>query len=121
MCEPTIFENVAADSRLAREEVFGPVLSVFRFSDEKDALAALNEGDYGLAATIWTKDIARAQRLSAKARVGLLKIMVSPGPVEGAGFSHSGEACRQSGFGVEGGIKGLESYTRLQSIEMCFG
>ena len=119
--EPTIFTNVAPGSRLATEEIFGPVLSVFRFRDESEALAALNEGDYGLAATIWTKDIARAQRLSNEASVGLLKIMASPGQVEGAGFSHSGEACRQSGFGIEGGIKGLESYTRLQSIETCFG
>jgi gamma-glutamyl-gamma-aminobutyraldehyde dehydrogenase len=118
---PTVFGDVSPDSTIAQEEIFGPVLSVFRFRDVADAIALANSTDYGLAATLWTRDIGLAHQLSQSIRAGMVRVASSPLPTEGAGLSHAAEAYGQSGFGVEGGIKGLETYTRLQSVEFSFG
>ena len=62
--EPTIFKDVSNDSRLAQQEIFGPVLAVIPFEDEEEALRIANGSRYGLAAGVWTKDMARAFRMS---------------------------------------------------------
>ena len=116
---PTIFTNVAAHHRIAREEIFGPVLSVFRYSEIDEAVELANDSPYGLAATVWTRDLPLAHQLAGRIQAGNIRIASSPEQVEGAGLSHSGEPVGQSGFGVEGGIKGMESYTRLQSVEFA--
>ncbi len=118
---PTVFTNVSAQYRIAREEIFGPVLSVFRYHSIDEAVALANDSDYGLAATVWTRDLALAHELAGRIRAGNVKIATSPVPVEGVGLSHSGEPYGQSGFGVEGGTRGLESYMRLQAIEFAMG
>ena len=118
---PTIFADVPADARIAREEIFGPVLCVMPFADEEEALALANDNDYGLAATIWTRDIVRANRMASKVQAGKVRVVASLAQVEGAGFSHSAEPCGQSGYGVEGGPNGLRSYMRQQSIEFNMG
>ena len=118
---PTIFADVPADARIAREEIFGPVLCVMPFADEEEALALANGNDYGLAATIWTRDIVRANRMASKVQAGKVRVVASLAQVEGAGFSHSAEPCGQSGYGVEGGPNGLRSYMRQQSIEFNMG
>jgi len=118
---PTVFANVQTQHRIAQEEIFGPVLSVFRYSDIDDAVALANDSAYGLAATVWTRDLVLAHELAGRIRAGNVKIAASPAPVEGVGLSHSGEPYGQSGFGVEGGIRGLESYMRLQSIDFAMG
>ena len=118
---PTVFADVPADARIAREEIFGPVLCVMPFKDEAQALALANDNDYGLAATIWTQDIARANRMASQVKAGKVRVVASLAPVEGAGFSHSAEPCGQSGYGVEGGTNGLRSYMRQQSVELMMG
>jgi gamma-glutamyl-gamma-aminobutyraldehyde dehydrogenase len=118
---PTIFTSVGPDHRIAQDEIFGPVLSVFRYDSIDEAVILANNSDYGLAATVWTRDLPLAHSLAQRLRAGNVKIASSPMPVEGVGLSHSGEPCAQSGFGIEGGIKGLESYTRLQSIDFAMG
>jgi gamma-glutamyl-gamma-aminobutyraldehyde dehydrogenase len=118
---PTIFADVPPAARIAREEIFGPVLCVMPFEDEAEALALTNDTSYGLAATIWTRDIPRANRVASRIEAGKIRIVSSLAQVEGAGFAHSAEPCGQSGYGVEGGPNGLKSYMRQQSVEMHMG
>ena len=118
---PTVFADVPPTARIAREEIFGPVLCIMPFADDEEALALANDSEYGLAATIWTRDIVRANRMSSQLQAGKIRVVASLAQVEGAGFSHSAEPCGQSGYGVEGGPNGLRSYMRQQSIEFNMG
>jgi acyl-CoA reductase-like NAD-dependent aldehyde dehydrogenase len=118
---PTVFADVPATARIAREEIFGPVLCVFSFEDEDEALRLANDSDYGLAATVWTTEITRANRMASRIDVGKLRVVATLEQAEGAGFAHSAEPAGQSGYGVEGGPNGLKSYMRQQSIELLTG
>ena len=111
--EPTIFRNVVPTSRIAQEEIFGPVLSVIPFDDEAEAIRLVNGTIYGLVAYAWTTDFSRAMRLMKGIRSSIL-INAAPPSGEGAGYAFSGEPHGQSGLGTEGGMPGLESYTRRQ-------
>lgn len=119
--QPSVFTGLSPDSPLQHEEIFGPVLTVNRFDSVDEVLAIANRGDYGLAATLWTRDIKHAGDISSRMQVGKVKVMATPVPTEGAGLSQSAEPARQSGFGVEGGLKGMESYMRQQVVEYAFG
>ncbi|MEY2855239.1 MAG: aldehyde dehydrogenase, partial [Pseudomonadota bacterium] len=72
--EPTVFDGVKAQMRIAREEIFGPVLSVLTFRTEEEAVALANDSPYGLAAAVWTRDLARAHRMSRAIRSGVVYV-----------------------------------------------
>ncbi len=117
---PSLFINAAPDSRIAREEIFGPVLSVEPFKSEDDAVSAANNSEYGLAATVWTTDLGRAHRLLNQIETGGLQIRATTEQRFGAGWGREGEPHRQSGFGIEGGQLGIYSYTRVQSVQIDY-
>jgi aldehyde dehydrogenase (NAD+) len=112
---PTLFTDVTNDMTIAREEVFGPVLSVITFTDEDEAIKIANETEYGLAATVWTADIKRAMRLTKALRAGTVGIngyQLEPHAAFG-GY-------RQSGIGREGGRTAIESYTEVKTVLLPF-
>lgn len=113
--EPTIFRNVSPDARIAREEVFGPVLSVIPFDDEGDAIRIANATAYGLAAYVWTAKLSTGLRLAKSIRSST-RINAAAPSSEGAGFASSSEPFGQSGLGTEGGLAGMESYLRRQRV-----
>jgi len=116
-----VFSELRPDSRLNTDEIFGPILTLNRFSRTDEVLAIANAGDYGLAATLWTRDLKNANDIATRMKVGKVKVMSTPVGTEGSMFSQSAEPTRQSGFGIEGGLKGMESYMRQQVIEYAFG
>ena len=117
---PTLFTDVDPASRIVTEEIFGPVLCVSSFDTEDDAVRMANASDFGLAATVWTADLGRAQRLMQRIETGGLLIRSTAEPRFGAGWGREGEPYKQSGYGIEGGQMGVLSYTRLQSIQIDF-
>ena len=116
---PCVFDNVPPGSRIAQEEIFGPVLSIFSFKDEAEAVALANSTSFGLTAYAATKDLARAHRLARRVTAGYMMI-VGTDALSAGGVSIGGEAQKQSGFGTEGGLEGLAAYT-AQSTVYIFG
>jgi aldehyde dehydrogenase (NAD+) len=112
---PTLFTDVTNDMRIAREEIFGPVLSVIPFGDEEEAVRIANDTEYGLAATVWTADLKRAMRMTKALRAGTVGIngyQLEPHAAFG-GY-------RQSGIGREGGRPAIEAYTELKTVLLPF-
>ena len=113
--EPTIFDNVNSQQKIAREEIFGPVLSVLTFNTEQEAIALANDTCYGLAAYVATENMGRAQRLSQDINAGTVMFMSTSTPVECL-RELGKEGHRESGFGNEGGLLGLASYSLSTSV-----
>ncbi len=110
--EPTIFTGVRPEMTIAREEIFGPVLAVIPFHDDDEAIAIANRSAFGLAAAVWTRDVARAHSVAHRLRAGTVWINLYhtlDASVPFGGFRHSG-------FGRELGRQALESYTELKSV-----
>ena len=108
---PAVFTDVSNDMTIAREEIFGPVLSVIPFTDEDEAVRIANDTEYGLAATVWTSDLKRAMRMTRAIRAGTVGIngyQLEPHAAFG-GF-------QQSGLGREGGQPAIEAYTELKTV-----
>ena len=109
---PTVFGDVDHDSSLAREEIFGPVLSVLRFHDEDEVVDKANDSPFGLSAYLHTRDSARAQRIARRLDVGTVIVNGFPGMSPGAPFG----GVKQSGFGREGGRAGIEEFVRRKNV-----
>ena len=110
--EPTIFTGVTNDMRIAREEVFGPVLSVIPFEIEEEAIAIANDSDFGLSAGLWTQDLSRAIRLSDQLRAGTVWVNIYRAVSHTSPFG----GIKQSGIGRENGKKAIEEFLATKSI-----
>jgi betaine-aldehyde dehydrogenase len=110
--EPTIFADVTMDMRIAREEIFGPVLSVLKWADEAEMLRQVNQLEYGLTCAIWTRDLATAHRLAGRVEAGHCWINDVSHHTLGRPFC----GYKQSGFGREGGLEELLSFTQEKNI-----
>jgi acyl-CoA reductase-like NAD-dependent aldehyde dehydrogenase len=109
---PTILDGVANEWRVAREEIFGPVLTVTEFDDEADALRIANDTPFGLAAGIWTRDVKKAHRLARAIRAGTVWINT----FDTADITVPFGGFKQSGFGRDKGLAALHGYTQLKTI-----
>jgi aminomuconate-semialdehyde/2-hydroxymuconate-6-semialdehyde dehydrogenase len=114
--EPTIWTGLAHDSRVAREEIFGPCCAVIPFDTEAQALAMANDTPYGLAASVYTRDIDRAHRFASALRVGVAWVNTWFLRDLRTAFGGSGA----SGIGREGGVHSLEFYTELSNVCIKF-
>jgi aldehyde dehydrogenase (NAD+) len=110
--EPTVFVDVKDDMQIAREEIFGPVMSIIKFDDFNDVVRRANKTAYGLAAAVWTRDIGKAHAIANSVRAGTVWVncydVFDPGAPFG-GF-------KQSGIGRELGEYGLQQYTELKTV-----
>jgi acyl-CoA reductase-like NAD-dependent aldehyde dehydrogenase len=110
--QPTVFTGVSNAMRIAREEIFGPVLSVIPFKDAEDAVVQGNETFYGLAAAVWTRDVGKALRVARALRAGT--VWVNAYNLYDAALPFGG--FKESGFGRELGQAGLDLYTEVKSV-----
>jgi acyl-CoA reductase-like NAD-dependent aldehyde dehydrogenase len=112
---PTIVRDISHDSRLVKEEQFGPVLPVLSYNDLDDAIAKANDSEYGLGGTVWTNDLDRGQAVASQIMSGTIwvnKHLDLPFDVPFGG-------AKQSGLGVEYGQEGLEEFTQQKTINMA--
>ena len=110
--EPTVLAKVDNDMTVAQEEIFGPVVTVIPFEDEKDAARIANDVKYGLFATVWTGDPAKGHRLARRIQAGMIAINTPYTAFPGIPFG----GYKQSGFGRELGIETLELYLETKSV-----
>jgi len=109
---PTIFSDVKNSMRIAREEIFGPVLSVLSFKDQADAVAQANDSLYGLAAAVWTKDVKKAHQVARAVKAGT--VWINTYNLYDVALPFGGY--KQSGFGRELGREALDQYTQTKSV-----
>ncbi len=109
--QPTVFADVTNDMRIAREEIFGPVLVVIPYDDDDDAVAVANDSEYGLAGSVWTTDPERGLEVARRIRTGTFGINgYAPDPLMPFG------GFKASGIGREWGAAGLDEYVELKAI-----
>jgi betaine-aldehyde dehydrogenase len=112
--EPTVFDEVTPSMRIAREEIFGPVLSVIPFETEEDAVRIANDTEYGLSAGVWTRDVNRSIRMTQRLRVGIVWVNTyhpTYNEMPWGGY-------KQSGMGRELGLYGIEGYLEVKQVNI---
>jgi len=116
---PTVFDDVSPEHTIAREEIFGPVLSVLSFKDVDEAVALANKTIYGLSAIVWTTNMGLAQRVTHAVKAGWVVVNATATPTGGPGtgvLTVSGH--KESGLGAEGGTEGMENYLSKTAVQM---
>jgi betaine-aldehyde dehydrogenase len=111
--QPTVFSSVSPDMVIARDEIFGPVLSIIPYDSEEEAIEMANDTDYGLAGGVWSSDPERARAVAGRLRAGQVE-------VNGGGFNPMAPfgGYKQSGNGREFGAFGLEEYLEVKSLQL---
>jgi aldehyde dehydrogenase (NAD+) len=115
--KPTIFAGVTPEMRIAREEIFGPVLCVMSFRDAEDAIRIANGTTYGLASAVWTNDLKLAHRMAAEIKAGSVWVNTYNAFDSGSPFG----GYKQSGFGRDLGSYALDQYTNVKSVWVALG
>jgi betaine-aldehyde dehydrogenase len=110
--EPTVFDRSDNRMRIAQEEIFGPVLTMIPFKDENEVVRLVNENQYGLSGSIWSRDIGRALRVAKAVRTGVLSINSSKSVHQEAPFG----GYKRSGIGRELGMHALQLYTEVKNV-----
>jgi aldehyde dehydrogenase (NAD(P)+) len=115
--EPTIFTEVKDSMRIYREEIFGPVVVITRFTSEEEAIAQANDSTYGLGAAVFTKDLERAHRVASEIEAGMVWVNSSNDGDPKIPFG----GVKQSGIGRELGEAGLEAYSQVKAVHINMG
>lgn len=115
--EPTVLDRVGADTQVAQQEIFGPVLSILTFDDLEEAVALANRTVYGLVAGVWTRDINKALTLASRVKAGQVFINTYGA---GGGVELPFGGYKKSGYGREKGLEALASYTQVKNVCVRF-
>jgi acyl-CoA reductase-like NAD-dependent aldehyde dehydrogenase len=113
--QPTLFADVANDMQIAREEIFGPVLSVITYDSEDEAVRLANDSDYGLSGSVWTADASRGLDVARRVRTGSFGVNQPYSMDPAAPFG----GVKASGIGRELGREGLEGYLDAKAISLA--
>nr|WP_295970242.1 aldehyde dehydrogenase family protein [uncultured Bacillus sp.] len=114
---PTVMTHVNHEMKVVKEEIFGPVVVIMKFKDEKEAIKLANDTEFGLGSAVWTKDGARATRVAGQIRAGIVMVNCPFSAMPGTPFG----GYKQSGFGRELSIETLDLYTETKSIVSYYG